>query len=510
MTTVAEAPHRQLSPEPPRVRRSPWLVLFALGLAQLMLVLDATVVNIALPRAQLALHFSDADRQWVVTAYSLAFGSLLLVGGRLADIIGRRRIFIIGLLGFAAASAIGGLSTSFAMLVAARAAQGAFGAMLAPAALATIAATFTDRAQRAKAFGAFGAISALGGSIGLIVGGTLTEYFNWRWVMYVNVVIAAVAIVGGGALMPQETRPRTRQPIDWPGAALASAGVFAIVYGFSRAGTGHGVSELLAPTTLATVAAGVALLVGFVRRQRSTAHPMLPLHILRNADRRGAYAAMFISAVGVFGVLLFLTYYLQGSLGYSPVRAGLAFLPMALTVIVMGGVVQAALAGRVSYRKMLPVGLLTAGVGMALLTRIGAEPHYVSVVLPAVLVMGVGLGLVFAPSFNMGTAGVADSEAGVASAMIHVAQQIGGSIGTALLNSIATTVATSYVVSRVGQAPLDVVQAQAAIHSYSVVFWICAASFGFAAVVVAALLCPIQSLSRRRCVVVGVAPALSD
>jgi EmrB/QacA subfamily drug resistance transporter len=470
------------------VRRSPWLVMFALGLAQLMLVLDATVVNIALPRAQHALGFSDADRQWVVTAYSLAFGSLLLVGGRLADIVGRRRIFVIGLIGFAAASAVGGLATSFAMLVGARAAQGAFGAMLAPAALATVAATFTDPAQRAKAFGAFGAISALGGSIGLIVGGALTEYVSWRWVMYVNVVFAAIALAGGSTLMPRESRPDTRQPIDWRGAVLGSAGVFAIVYGFSRAGTGNGVSELLAPATVASVVVGVALLVGFFRRQQRTTHPMLPLHILRNTDRRGAYAAMFISAVGVFGVLLFLTYYLQGSLGYSPIRAGMAFLPMALAVIVVGGVAQAALAARISYRTMLPIGLLTAGVGMALLTRIGAEPHYTSVVLPAVLVTGVGLGLVFAPSFNMGTAGVAESEAGVASATIHVAQQIGGSIGTALINSFATTVASGYVTAHLASGPLKAVRASAAIHSYNVVFWICAASFLVAAVTVSALL----------------------
>jgi EmrB/QacA subfamily drug resistance transporter len=361
------------------MKRNPWLVFFALGLAQLMLVLDATIVNIALPRAQQALGFSDSARQWVVTAYSLAFGSLLLVGGRLADIVGRRRIFVVGLIGFAAASAVGGLSTSFAMLVAARAAQGAFGAMLAPAALATIAATFTEPAQRAKAFGAFGAISAVGGSIGLMLGGALTECVSWRWVMYVNVVIAAAAVLGGSALMPAESRARTRQMVDWPGALLASSGVFAIVYGFSRAGTGDGVSELLSPVTVAAVAAGLALLVGFVRRQRRTPNPMLPLHILRDPDRRGAYAAMFISAVGVFGVLLFLTYYLQGSLGYSPVRAGAAFLPMALMVIVVGGGAQSWLAARISYRTMLPVGLVIAGVGMALFTRIGVEPHYVSV-----------------------------------------------------------------------------------------------------------------------------------
>jgi len=248
------------------------------------------------------------------------------------------------------------------------------------------------------------------------------------------------------------------------------------------------VSELLAPATVASVVAGAALLVGFFRRQQRTTHPMLPLHILRNADRRGAYAAMFMSAVGVFGVLLFLTYYLQGSLGYSPVRAGMAFLPMAMAVIVVGGVAQAALAARISYRTMLPIGLLTAGVGMALLTRISAEPHYVSVVLPAIAVMGIGLGLVFAPSFNMGTFGVAESEAGVASATIHVAQQIGGSIGTALLNSVATTVASGYVTAHIATAPLNAVRAGAAIHSYNVVFWICAASFVVAAVTVSALL----------------------
>jgi EmrB/QacA subfamily drug resistance transporter len=488
MTTIIEDPQRFATTASPPVRHSPWLVLFALGLAQLMLVLDATVVNIALPRAQHALRFSDADRQWVVTAYSLAFGSLLLLGGRLGDIVGRRRIFVIGLVGFATASAIGGLATSFTMLVAARVVQGASGAMLAPAALAGIAAAFTDAHERARAFGVFGAISASGASIGLILGGALTEYLSWRWVMYVNVVIAAIALVAGGALMPAEDGPRRRKAIGSPGAALATGGVFAIVYGFSRAGTGKGVSELLAPLTLGFVVAGAVLVAAFARMQTRVADPMLPPHIVRDRDRLGAYAAMFISAVGVFGVLLFLTYYLQGSLGYSPVRTGLAFLPMALTVIVMGGFVQVALSARVSHRTTLPAGLVLAGIGMALLTRVGAEPHYVSVVLPAILVMGVGLGLVYAPSFNMATTGVAESDVGVASATIHVAQQIGGSIGTALLNSVATSVATTYVLAHMSHGPLAAVQSQAAIHSYTIAFWICAASFALAAVTVAVIL----------------------
>ena len=462
-------------------------MLAVLGIAQLMLVLDATVVNIALPRAQVALGFSDVDRQWIVTAYSLAFGSLLLIGGRLADAFDRRRMFLAGLVGFTAASALGGAADNLAMLVAARALQGGFAAMLAPAALALLSVSFTEPAARARAFGCFAAISAAGASVGLIFGGTLTEYLGWRSVMYVNVVIAVGALLGAVAL---PTGRRGGRPFvsDVPGALLAVTGVFAIVYGLSHAATGSGVSAMHDPLTLSLLAAGLVLLAGFVLVERRASHPLLPLGIVRDRDRGGALAAMFLSATGVFGILLFLTYYLETTLGYTPIRTGLAFLPMAATIVLVGTFGNAAIGTRISPRTTLPVGLLIAGIGMAMLTRIDVQPHYVSTVLPATVVTAVGLGLVFAPCFDLGTAGIDESDAGIASAVVHVAQQIGGAIGTALLNTIATTVAARFMAAHAGPTPGE--QAGAAVHSYAVVFGVAAATFGVAALVVAALLNP--------------------
>lgn len=493
MTTLAETTVEWTPPaalDPGRPRTSPWLILTVLGIAQLMLVVDATVLNIALPHAQAALGFSDADRQWAVTAYSLAFGSLLLIGGRLADIFGRRRIFLIGLVGFAAASALGGAAGSFSVLVSARALQGGFGAMLAPASLSLLTVTFTEPASRARAFGFFGAISAAGASLGLMLGGVLTQYVGWRWVMYVNVAIAAVGLLAAFPLLPRDEARRRPGSLDIPGATLAAAAVFAIVYGFAHAATGDGVGAMVEPLTLTCLVAGVLLLVGFVLVERRSADPLLPLRIARHRDRAGAYVAMFLSATGVFGVLLFLTYYLETTLGYSPIRAGLAFLPMAAVVAVVGGIGNGILVNRMGPRAMLPIGLLVAGVGMAMLTRIGVAPHYATTVLPATVVTAIGLGLVFAPSFNLGTADVDESETGVASATVHVAQQVGGAIGTAMLNTFATAAAARYVATHLGEGNTHLVQAQAAVHSYDVAFWICAAAFVVAAIAVTALLHP--------------------
>src|SRR5579862_8534634 len=300
-----------------------WWILGVVALAQLMVVLDATIVNIALPSAQHALGFSNADRQWVVTAYSLAFGGLLLLGGRLSDLVGRRRMLIIGLIGFALASALGGAATSFAILVIGRGAQGAFGAMLAPAALSTLTTTFTDPAERGKAFGVYGAIAGAGGAVGLLLGGLLTEYLSWRWCLYVNVFLAVIAVVGAVRLLgPQPRDPDVR--IDWPGTVLVIAGLVALVYGLAEADTaGWG-----APVTLALLAAGVVLLAVFVLAEGRVAHPLLPLRIVLNRFRGGAYLAIGLSSIGIFGIFLFLTYYLQETLRYSPVKSGLAFLPM--------------------------------------------------------------------------------------------------------------------------------------------------------------------------------------
>lgn len=481
-------------PHPPN---RPWRVVAVLGLAQLMLVLDATVVTIALPRAQAALGFSNADRQWIVTAYSLGFGGLLLVGGRLADAFGRKRMFLVGLAGFATASALGGAAGNFATLAAARALQGAFGAVLAPATLALLTVTFTEPAARARAFGCFGAISAAGGSVGLILGGALTEYLDWRWVMYINVVIAAGGLLGTG-LLPRDHRPRRHYAggADVAGTLLVVSGVVAVVYGLAHAAGGR-VSAAFSPVTMLLVAAGLTLLTGLVIVERRATRPLLPLHVVLDRDRGAAFAAMFLSAIGVFGILLFLVYYLEATLGYTPVRTGLAFLPMAATMVVVVVVANAPIAARISMRAMLPTGLLVAGVGMAMLTRISMRPHYPSTVLPATLVTAVGLGLVFAPCFNLGTAGVDESETGVASAAVHVAQQIGGAIGTALLNTIATTVAARYIAAHDAPAPTRGELARAAVHSYAVVFGLAAATFGVAALVVAALLNPARPIRAR-------------
>src|SRR5690348_3946003 len=305
-----------------------WWILGVVGLAQLMVVLDATIVNIALPSAQRALGFSNADRQWVVTAYSLAFGGLLLLGGRLSDLVGRRRMLIIGLVGFAAASALGGAASSFAVLVIGRGAQGAFGAMLAPAALSTLTVTFTDPAERGRAFGVYGAIAGAGGAVGLLLGGVLTEYLSWRWCLYVNVILAVIAGAGAVRLLPADRRdPGVR--IDWPGTVLVAGGLVAVVYGLSEADTaGWG-----APETIVLLVAGVVLLAAFVLVEQRVAHPLLPLRIILNRFRGGAYLAIGLSAIGVFGVFLFLTYYLQLSLAYSPLKSGLAFLPMVAALV---------------------------------------------------------------------------------------------------------------------------------------------------------------------------------
>jgi EmrB/QacA subfamily drug resistance transporter len=458
-----------------------WWILGVVGLAQLMVVLDATVVNIALPSAQRALAFSNADRQWVVTAYSLAFGGLLLLGGRLSDLIGRRRMLIIGLVGFASASALGGASTGFAMLVIGRGLQGGFGAMLAPAALSTLTTTFTDPAERGKAFGVYGAIAGAGGAVGLLLGGVLTEYLSWRWCLYVNVALAVVAVTGAIRLLERHPRDPGVH-IDWPGTALVVAGLVAVVYGLSEAETkGWG-----APTTVALLPAGVVLLTAFVLAERRVAHPLLPLRIVLNRFRGGAYLAIGLSAMGMFAIFLFLTYYLQLILRYSPVTTGLAFLPMIAALMASSTTSSGFLMPRIGPRPLVPVGLLVAAGGLVLLaTQLSLTTSYASQILPALLIIGLGLGLVFGCAMNSATYGADRADAGVASAMVNTNQQVGGSIGTALLNTIAASALTSYVLAH-GRGPL--VLAQAAVHSYVVAFWVSAGIFAGAAVVCALVL----------------------
>ncbi|ATL32786.1 MFS transporter [Streptomyces formicae] len=456
-----------------------WLILAVIGIAQLMVVLDATIVNIALPSAQRDLGFSDGNRQWIVTAYALAFGSLLLLGGRIADLVGRKIVFLAGLAGFALASALGGAANSFSMLVAARALQGVFGALLAPAALSLLTTTFTDPRERAKAFGIYGAIAGAGGAVGLLLGGVLTEYLDWRWCLYVNLAFAVVAMVGGARLL-HAGAPPDRPELDVPGTLLVSAGLFCIVYGFSNAET----HEWGDAQTWGFLVIGAVLLVAFAWWQTRATHPLLPLRVVLDRDRGASFLAMFISGAGMFGVFLFLTYYLQQILEYTPIKTGLAFLPMVAVMVVASVVTTNNLLPKMGARPIVPLGMGLSAAGMAWLTALDTTSGYAAHVLPPLLVAGLGLGLIFAPAMSMATAGVAAHDAGVASAMVNTSQQVGGSIGTALLNTLATTAASNYLV---GKKPTPEVRAQAAMHSYSTAYWWSALFFAVGLVVTVVL-----------------------
>ncbi|SED47328.1 drug resistance transporter, EmrB/QacA subfamily [Streptomyces sp. 2231.1] len=444
-----------------------WWGLVVIALAQLMVVLDATIVNIALPSAQRALHMSDANRQWVITAYTLAFGGLLLLGGRIADLAGRKRTFVIGLIGFAAASALGGAATGSGMLFGARALQGAFAAVLAPSALSLLTTTFTDPRERGKAFGIYGALAGSGSAIGFIVGGLLTEYLNWRWCLYVNVPIAVAAVLGASALL--HDRPgRTDARLDIPGAVLGCGGLVAIVYGFSEAEP-RGWTD---PLVLTLFAAGAVLLAAFVWWQSRAPHPLLPLHIIRDRNRAGCFLTMMLAVIGMFGLFLFMTYYLQVILGYSPVKAGLAFLPLTAAIITGSTQISARLLSHVAPRVLMVPGQLLAASGLLLLTRMTVHSSYTGEILPALVLLGLGMGLTFMPVFATATAGVAPRDAGVTSATVNTSQQVGGSIGTALLNTVATTSSAAYITAHLHDpAHRAAVVPEGVVHGYTVAIW---------------------------------------
>ena len=463
------------TPDPNHSKR--WLILAVIGLAQLMITLDNTIVNIALPDAQKALGFSNGDRQWVVTAYSLAFGSLLLLFGRVSDVIGRRAMFLIGLIGFAAASALGGASQNFDMLVIARALQGVAGAMLAPSALSLLSTTFTETKERATAYAVYGGIAGSGAAIGMLLGGALTEYLNWRYTLYVNVAISVVAIAGAATLIPRHKREADRPSLDIPGTILVSGGLFAIVYGFANVES-HAWS---APSTWGFLLGGVALLAAFTQWQARAKHPLLPLRVILDRNRGGSYLAMFLTGIGMFGVFLFLNYYLQEILRYSPVMTGVAFLPMVAVLMLSATICTTQLYPRIGAKILVFAGMAVGAAGMAWLTGIGLHSSYATDILGPLLLVGVGMGAIFSPAMNAATSGVEARDAGVASATVNTAQQIGGSIGTALLNSLAATAFTSYLVGK--NASSAIVQANAAIHSYTVAFWWAAGIFAAGAII---------------------------
>ncbi len=438
----------------------PLLALAVISAAQLMVALDATIVNIALPTAQASLHFTDSDRQWVITAYTLALGGLLLLGGRLADLLGRKPAFLAGLAGFAASSALAGAAPSFGVLVTGRALQGVSAAVLTPTALSLLAVTFTDPKARARAFAVYGAVASSGAAGGLLLGGVLTQYATWRWCLFLNVGVGLAAGIAGRRVLPDVSRgPGER--LDVAGAGLVTAGLVALTFGCSQAATAGWTS----PRVALPLVTGGLLFAGFLSWQRRAARPLLPLPILLDRDRAGTYLAVAAAIVGSFGMFLLLTYYLQVVRGYSPVRTGLAFLPMTLAVVASSTGLASRLLPRVSARTLIVPGLLTAAAGLALLTRLGPHTAYLTGVLPAELLLGGGMGCVFTPAFSVATSGVDHRDVGVAAAVVQTANQVGASLGTAVLNTLAASSTTSYLARRASD-PRSV--AAALIHGYGV------------------------------------------
>jgi EmrB/QacA subfamily drug resistance transporter len=441
-----------------------------------MVVLDATIVNIALPSAQESLGFSESARQWIITAYSLTFGSLLLLGGRISDIFGRKWTFVGGLIGFAIASAIGGSAPSFGVLVVARGVQGLFGAILAPAALSLLTVTFTDPKERGKAFGVFGAVAGSGAAVGLLLGGILTEYLSWRWCLYVNLLFAAIAVFGALALM-ENHRSDEEAHLDVPGTVLATGGLFCLVYGLSNAQTDSWTAGL----TLGMFAVALIALVSFVLVEIRAKHPLLPLSVVLDRNRGGSYLVVALAAIAIFAVFLFLTYYLQRNLGYSPITTGLAFLPMVACIMLTSITSNVKLMPLVGPKPLISGGCVLGAIGMFYLTGLGPNESYVGSILPALILAGLGFGLIFAPAIATATLGVAEGEAGITSAMVNTSQQVGGSIGVALLSTISASAIADQLSGLTGKpTPADLLAAD--VHGYTTAFYWAGAIFVVAAI----------------------------
>ena len=468
--TTMTAERTSAEPDPKR-----WSILAVVVIAQLMVVLDASIVTIALPSAQRSLHISVANRQWVITAYTLAFGGLLLLGGRIADFGGRKRMFGVGLVGFAAASALGGLATDQAMLFGARALQGGFAALMAPAALSILTVTFqSDPGERAKAFGAYGAVSGAGGAIGVLAGGLLTEYASWRWCLLVNVPIA-LATAFLAARVAHESRVEGTTRYDLPGAFLSTAGLVSLVYGFTKA-----ISDgWAAAPTLTFLAVGIALLLAFVFVETRSSHPLLPIRVVAERNRGGSFLASFLLGAGLFAMFVFLSYYMQGVLHYSALKAGIAFLPFAIGIVVGAGA-SSALVPRIGPRIPMSAGLLAGAVGLGWLTQIGVDTSFWAYVFGPQVLMSVGLGFAFPALSSTALTNVDNRDSGVASALVNTTQQIGGSLGTALLNTVAATATASYIAAH-GRSFVPA----GLVHGYSVAFAVGAGFLVVAALVTA-------------------------
>ena len=469
--TSGRAPQLGDAPDPRR-----WWSLVVIAIAQLMIVLDASVVIVALPSAQHALHISVANRQWVLSAYTLAFGSLLLLGGRISDYVGRRRMFVIGLIGFGAASAVGGLAQDQAMLFAARAVQGAFAAVMAPASLSLLTVTFTEARERAQAFGVYGAVAGGGAAIGLVLGGILTQFASWRWTLLINVPIAVAAAFAAVRFI-RESRAEARHGYDLQGALAVTSGLFLLVYGFTVAST-HGWG---APLTLALLVGAVVALAAFVMIELRVSHPLLPLRVVLERNRGGSFLASLLVGCALLGTFLFLTYFLQRTLGYSALRTGFAFLPFSGGIIVGAGLASQLLP-RSGPRLPMVVGITLATAGLVWFTQLGVHSSYAGGVLPPEIIVSLGMGMAFVPMSSTALVGVNHGDAGVASALVNATQQVGGALGTALLNTVAATATASYLASHVHSLAAT---SQAAVHGYTTAFIVSAGLMLLAAITVA-------------------------
>jgi EmrB/QacA subfamily drug resistance transporter len=420
--------------------RSLGLALIVIAFAQLMVVLDSTIVNVALPSIQRALSFKPTDLEWVVNAYSLAFGGLLLLGGRAGDLFGRRRMFVGGVLLFAAGSLAGGLATTSWWLIASRVVQGAGGAIVAPTALSLIADTFTEGAARTRALGIYAGAAGGGGAVGLILGGLITNYLSWRWVLFVNVPIALLLAIAAPRVLAASAKRSGR--LDLPGAITVTGAMTLLVYGLSRAAT-HAWSD---PLTVAAVGAGAALLVMFLIIELRSRQPLMPLRLFANRNRSGAYALRMVGGAVIIAVLFFLTQILQNVLGYSPLEAGFAFLPLGIGVVVTAQVTSRII-GRIGPRRPIMFGALAVTGGLLWLSQITDHATYMPDVLGPLMLLSVGLGLIFFPTTLVAVSGAAPHESGLASAVLNVSQQLGGSIGLAVLGTVAAGVTKSKLVN---------------------------------------------------------------
>ena len=442
----------------------PNLALLVIASAQLMVVLDATIVNIALPHIRTALHFSNiADLSWVLNSYTLVFGGLLLLGGRAGDLFGRRRMFVLGVLIFALASLAGGCAWDKGWLLARRALQGGGGAIASPTALSLIAATFAEGKERNRAFGVYAAVSGAGAAIGLILGGLLTEYLSWRWVLFVNAPIGV--LIAAAAPFVLEESPRGKGRFALADAVTSTVGMASLVYGFIHAAT-KGWSN---GVTIGSFLVAAVLLTVFVFMQSISAQPLMPLRLFKNRSRDGAYVVMLIIGAAVFAMFYFLTQFVQLILGFSPVKAGLAFLPVSATIVIVAQVVSRIIQ-RLEPKLIIASGTVFGGLGLYNLHRLTPDSSYVGHILPSIILIAIGMGSIFVPITLAAVSRVAPQDTGIASAMLNVGQQVGGTLGLASLVTVASHASKNYVLGHIGNTPAKVLQAQAFTHGADAAF----------------------------------------